>query len=245
MTKTLNRFSTLTFDCYGTLIDWESGIWDALQPLIAASNRNDITREVGLMAFARAESARQKATPGLAYPELLSQVHNTIARDLGLDSSPAQDEGFGQSVAHWPAFADTADALRVLKQHFRLVILSNVNNQGFAYSNKKLGVEFDAVYTAEMIGTYKPHADNFAYMLNRLKNDFGVAQDHVLHTAQSLFHDHAQANNFGLSSAWIDRQYLNQSKSWGATAKMEIRPHYDFYFNSMAEMADAVQNAMA
>ncbi len=241
MVKKLTQFSTLSFDCYGTLIDWESGIWDALQPLIAENHRNDITRDCGLGAFARAESAQEKATPTMIYHEVLRNVHCAIANQFGLKSTAELDEAFGQSVPYWPAFPDSADALRILKQHFKLVILSNVNNVGFAASNRKLGVEFDAIYTAEAIGAYKPDPGNFEYMLSHLKDDLGVDADDILHTAQSLFHDHAPANEFGLSNAWIDRQRLNESDNWGATTVMENRPAFDFLFNAMAQMADAVQ----
>ncbi len=240
MTKKLTDYSTLTFDCYGTLIDWESGIWDGLQPLIAANVQNDITRTTGLVEFAKCESAQEHETPDLTYPELLTRVHQRLANSLDLKSTAQLDLTFGQSVPHWPAFADTADALRILKQHFNLVILSNVNNAGFAASNRKLGVEFDAIYTAEIIGSYKPDPANFEYMLEHLDGDLGVKPEQVLHTAQSLFHDHAQANAFGLANTWIDRQRLNHSENWGATAKLDKRPTFDFYFNTMMEMAEAV-----
>ncbi|WP_424946587.1 haloacid dehalogenase type II [Candidatus Spongiihabitans sp.] len=241
MVKKLTRFSTLSFDCYGTLIDWESGIWDALQPLIVENHRHDITRDRGLGAFARAESAQEKATPSMIYPEVLRNAHGAIANQFNLKSTDELDEAFGRSVPHWPAFPDSADALRILKQHFKLVILSNINNAGFAASNTKLGVEFDAIYTAEAIGAYKPDLGNFEYLIRHLRDDLGVDADDILHTAQSLFHDHAPANEFGLSNVWIDRQHLNQSDNWGATPLVENRPVFDFLFNAMAQMADAVQ----
>lgn len=244
MLKKLTQFSTLSFDCYGTLIDWESGIWDALQPLLANNQRNDITRDCGLGAFAKAENAQQKATPGMRYPEVLRNVHSTIANQFALESTAQLDDAFGCSVAHWQAFPDSADALRILKQHFKLVILSNIDNAGFAASNRKLGVEFDAIYTAETIGTYKPDRANFEYMISHLKDELGVRADDILHTAQSLFHDHAPANQFGLSNVWIDRQHLNENDNWGATTAMENRPTFDVRFDDMAQMADAVQQQM-
>ncbi len=112
---------------------------------------------------------------------------------------------------------------------------------GFAASNRKLGVEFDAIYTAEDIGSYKPAAANFEYLLARLDADLGLARSDILHTAQSLFHDHVSANKFGLANAWIDRRRLSESGAWGATAKVEQRPDIDFMFFSMAEMAEAVR----
>ncbi len=241
MTRPLADYTTLTFDCYGTLIDWESGIWDAYQPLIAVNGRVDITRGDALAAHARLESAQQTATPGMLYPELLARVHGGFANRYGLETTEEMDAAFGASVPHWPAFADTADALRRLKQRYKLVILSNVNRAGFAASNAKLGVAFDAIYTAEDIGSYKPTRRNFSFMLEKLEADHGVVRDQILHTAQSLFHDHVPAGDFGLARAWIDRQGLAEGGAWGATAKVAERPEVDFLFPTMAAMADAVE----
>lgn len=240
MTKKLTDFTTLTFDCYGTLIDWETGIWDAYQMLIATNGRQDITRQMALQAHAELESAQQAATPNMIYPRLLALVHQQFAQRFYLKSDDAMDRDFGSSIPHWPAFPDTADALRILKQHYRLVILSNVNRGGFAASARKLGVEFDAVYTAEDVGSYKPAAGNFEFMLNRLQADLDVESQEILHTAQSLFHDHVPASAFGLSKAWIDRQNLRESENWGATAKVAARPAIDFTFSTLGEMAEAV-----
>jgi len=241
MTRKLTDFTTLTFDCYGTLIDWESGIWDALQPLIVASGRDDLTRSPALAAFARLESAQQAETPGMLYPDLLSQVHRRLAAEWGVESNAGMDADFGASLPHWPAFPDTADALRRLKRRYKLVILSNVNRAGFAAANRKLGVEFDAIYTAEDIGSYKPNPRNFDYLLSHLKSDLGVTAAEVLHTAQSLFHDHVPATRAGLAKAWIDRQGLSEGGHWGATAEVPERPQVDFLFPSMMAMAEAVE----
>ena len=132
-----------------------------------------------------------------------------------------------------------ADALRRLKRHYRLVILSNVHRAGFSASNRKLGVEFDAIYTAEDVGTYKPNLGNFHFMLERLQADLGITKDDVLHTAQSLFHDHVPATEIGLAKAWIDRQGLSKGGDWGATAEVAERPDMDFVFPTLVAMADA------
>ncbi|HXV63415.1 MAG TPA: haloacid dehalogenase type II [Vicinamibacteria bacterium] len=237
----LADFDVLTFDCYGTLIDWETGIWDALQSLIARNGRSDIHRAYALEAFAELESREESAAPGLVYTEVLARVHHALAARLELRTTPELDNAFGSSIPHWPAFPDTADALRYLKTRYKLVVLSNVNRDGFAESNRKLGVTFDAVYTAEDIGSYKPAPANFEYMLTRLRSDHGLEPSRILHTAQSLFHDHAPAKALGLSTAWIDRQRLSQGGSWGATMKPEQRPEPDFIFFTMAEMAEAVR----
>jgi 2-haloalkanoic acid dehalogenase type II len=130
--------------------------------------------------------------------------------------------------------------LRILKAHYKLVILSNVNRDGFAASNRKLGVAFDAIYTAEDIGSYKPTPANFDYMLVHLASDLGVAAPAILHTAQSLFHDHVPARACGLANAWIDRQGLSAGGNWGATARVADKPEFDFLFPDMASLARAV-----
>ena len=237
----MTAYRVLTFDCYGTLIDWEGGIWDALQPLIMQGGGSDVTREAALLAFAKFENRHEHDTPDLRYPELLARVHRSMAESFGMETSDALDEAFGASVPLWPAFPDTADALRVLKQHYKLVILSNVHRDGFAASNRKLSVEFDAIYTAEDIGSYKPADANFEYLLAHLKSDLGMDKADVLHTAQSLHHDHTPAKRFGLANAWIDRQRLSEGGSWGATEKVETMPETDFVFFSMGEMAEAVR----
>ena len=238
--KSLGKFKVLTFDCYGTLIDWETGIWDAFQPLIMSNTGSELTRAKVLEAFAVFENRAEAETPGLAYPEVLRAVHGAVAARFGLRSTPQLDTDFGSSLPLWPAFADTADALRFLKTRFKLVILSNVDRDGFSASRRKLGVDFDAVYTAEDIGTYKPDPGNFQYLLTRLREDHGLEKADILHTAQSLFHDHIPAQKFGLATAWIDRQRLSETGNWGATARLDEVPETDFLFHSMAEMAAAV-----
>lgn len=133
-------------------------------------------------------------------------------------------------------FPDSADALRYLKQHYRLAILSNVDNDSFSASHAKLGVDFDAIYTAEDIGSYKPAEANFTYMITML-NSLGINKSDILHTAESMFHDHAPANRHGLKVCWIYRRH-NQ-EGFGATMHPGDMPTYDFRFNSMAEMVEA------
>ena len=237
----LTDYRVLTFDCYGTLIDWECGIWDALQPLLMQDVHANVTRHAALLAFGKFETRHERETPDLRYPELLARVHRDIAEHFGIATSEALDDAFGASVPLWPAFPDSADALRVLARHYKLVILSNVHRDGFAASNRKLGVEFDAVYTAEDIGSYKPADANFEYLLSHLQSELGIDEAHILHTAQSLHHDHVPARRFGLANAWIDRQRLSQGGSWGATEEVVAVPETDFVFFSLAEMAEAVQ----
>ena len=231
----LSDFDTLTFDCYGTLIDWESGIFTALQPLIARAG-NGFGRDAALEAYARHESAQEHETPAMIYSDLLAHVHARLAREWAVPADPAADANFGASVPAWPAFPDSAEALAYLKQHYKLVILSNVDRASFAGSNKRLGVEFDAIYTAQDIGSYKPDPRNFEYLLARL-GERGIAREKILHTAQSLFHDHGPAKKFGMTSCWIDRRH--DAAGWGATMPPPDGAGYEFRFTSMAAMAAA------
>ena len=238
--RSLSDFQVLSFDCYGTLIDWESGIWDALQPLVMRNAGRGPGRQAALGQFAAHEQRIQQAQPGLAYPGVLEQVHASIAEQNELRTTVLMNRRFGASVGQWPAFADTAEALRSLQRRYRLVILSNVDRASFAASNRKLGVTFDAIYTAEAIGSYKPAPANFNYLVERVAADLGIASDRILHTAQSLYHDHAPARACGLANCWIDRQRLSEGGAWGATAALEVRPETDFLFLSLAELAAAV-----
>lgn len=233
--------TTLTFDCYGTLIDWETGIWDALQPLLLHNRADHVHRADALEAFAQLESAQQEATPDMVYPQLLARVHDAFAQRFDLRTHPEIDAAFGASVPHWPAFPDSADALRRLERRFGLVVLSNVDRAGFAASSRKLGVTFQAIYTAEDIGSYKPARHNFEVMIDDLAASHGVATGEILHVAQSLYHDHVPAVELGLATAWIDRQDLAGSGSWGATAEVGTWPEVDLRFGTLSELADAAE----
>ena len=231
----LTDFKALTFDCYGTLIDWESGMVAGLKPLTARVGR-DLGRDEILEAHARHESSQQKWTPAKRYSELLAIVYKRLAEEWGVAATPEECAAYGRSVERWPAFADSPGALQYLKEHYKLVILSNVDNESFAASNEKLGVAFDAVYTAEDIGSYKPSDRNFEYMLDKLKT-LGIEKRDILHTAESMFHDHAPANRHGLASCWIYRRH--DQEGFGATMHPGDMPKYDFRFNSMADLARA------
>ncbi len=237
----LTDFKVLTFDCYGTLIDWESGMFDALRPLVARTGL-PLSRDEVLAAHARHESTQQLTTPGKLYSQLLAVVYKRLAEDWGVPVDWDECLAYGRSIRDWPAFADTAAALRYLKQHFKLAILSNVDNDSFSFSNRRLEVAFDAVFTAEDIGSYKPAGRNFEYMLDKLALR-GVAKSDILHTAESLFHDHAPANDFGLATCWIHRRH--EQGGFGATMQPGKTPHTDFRFTSMAALADAHREAMA
>ena len=234
----------LSFDCYGTLIDWETGIWDAFQPAIMASNRMDITRPRLLAAYAEAESEIERECPDLAYDAVLAAVHERLCRRFDLTGIVDEmHEAFAGSIRCWPAFADTADALRALSRRFRLVILSNVHRAGIEASMRRLGVAFDAVLIAEDIGSYKPDPANFRALLNALGERFGVGPEGLLHVAQSLYHDIAPARRMGLRCAWIDRQRLRHGGHWGATPETADKAGLIAQvpaFDTLADLAEAL-----
>jgi 2-haloacid dehalogenase len=229
-------YQTLSFDCYGTLIDWEAGILAALKPLrdlmgTAAGNDDQV-----LAAFAEAETAEEHANPGLRYSALLARVHVRLAKTWKVDVPAAMHERFGNAIPDWPPFPDSKAALAELRRHAKLIILSNVDRVSFAASNKKLGEPFAAVYTAENIGSYKPDPRNFEYLLRHAREDLGITPDRLLHVAQSLFHDHVPAKAAGLATVWIDRR---QGRGGGATQTPANAPKPDHSFASMADFAKA------
>jgi len=228
----------MSFDCYGTLIDWESGIFEGLKPLLCEAGANP-SRDDVLACFARHEAQLEAAYPRLLYPELLAAVYGRIAAHYSAAGSGADRERFGRSVGGWPPFPDSTEALRYLKNHYELVVLSNVDRESFRRSNERLGVRFDAVYTAQDIGSYKPSLENFRYLIERLARR-GHSQERILHVAQSLFHDHAPAQQLGLATAWIDRR--RGFACWGATMPPAEAVRYDFRFGGVAELVSAHQN---
>ena len=230
----LSDFDALSFDCYGTLIDWETGIREALGPWLSSKGVDADHNEV-MEVYAACESAQEEETPDMIYSELVANTLKRMADTWGVETTNAEAEAFGASIGDWPAFADAPDALDYLKGHYKLFVLSNVNKASFARSNEKLGVEFDAVFTAEDIGSYKPDLRNFEYLLAGVA-ERGVAKERLLHTAQSLYHDHVPAKKIGLRTAWIDRRHGKEGS--GATKPVTLDEEPDFYATSMAEFAD-------
>ena len=237
----LTEFKILSFDCYGTLIDWERGMFEALTPLTSRT-KTPLTRDQVLEAHARHESSQQIHTPAMKYSELLAVVYKRLAEEWNVCASWSECLVYGASIGSWPAFADSSGALAYLKQHYKLAILSNIDNESFAPSSAKLGVAFDAVFTAQDIGSYKPSPRNFDYMIEKLGN-LGLSKHDVLHTAESLYHDHVPANRHGLASCWIHRRHA--APGFGATVNPGTIPKYNFRFTGMAELAEAHRREIA
>ena len=231
----LSDYKALTFDVYGTLIDWESGMVTGLKPLTDRVSRS-LSRDDILEAHAYYESTTQRWTPSKKYYDLLAVVYRRLAEEWGVEVTWEECEAYGLSVRQWPAFEDSREALAYLKQHFKLVVLTNTDNLSFSGSNARLGVTFDGVFTAEDIGSYKPADRNFDYMLETLARH-GIEKHDILHTAESMFHDHAPANKHGLANCWIYRRF--DKEGFGATMNPGDMPSYDFRFNSMRDLVEA------
>ena len=231
----LTDFKTLTFDCYGTLIDWETGLFAVFEPLAARAPRSR-SREAALEDFASQEHSQEHYTPTKKYSEVLAVVYKRLAEQWNTPAQWSECLTFGRSIKDWPAFPDSPAALNYLKQHYRLYPLTNVDNESFAHSNRKLEVLFDGVMTAEDIGSYKPSPRNFEYLLEQLGRH-GIERNQVLHVAQSLLHDHVPANELGIASCWIDRRH--GKTGGGATRLPQNMPRFDFRFTSLGELAEA------
>ncbi len=194
-----DAFDVLTFDCYGTLIDWETGIARALRAALgaAAGARSD---EDLLAAFADVEHAAE--VPYKAYRDVLALSLDGVAAHVGATVDAQARAAFADSVGDWPAFADSHDALVRLQARYRLMPITNCDDDLFARSAERLGITFDDVVTAEQAGAYKPDEAPFRLAFARA----GVPPERILHVAQSLFHDHVTAQRLGLTSVWIDRR---------------------------------------
>lgn len=235
----LTEYKALSFDCYGTLIDWETGIAAVLAPW-TREHGLDLSDEDLLLAYADNEAAVESETPSALYPEVLAIAFRRTGEKLGAPVSEAWARRLGDSVPDWPAFPDSADALARLGRHYKLIILSNVHRAGFAASNQRLRGDFAAIITAEDVGAYKP-AENHFRALDATLPGLGVDRRGLLHVAQSLFHDHDPAKREGLPSVWINRRHDRPGR--GATPEPTEEWGFDLEFNSMGDFADSVDRA--
>jgi 2-haloacid dehalogenase len=222
------RFDALTFDCYGTLIDWEAGIVAGLRRVLETHGVAATDDEL-LEAYARAE-ADLEAGPYRPYREILGEGLRRVARGHGIEPTDGQVAAFGGSLGEWPAFPDSTAALARLTARFRLGVITNCDDDLFALSNRRLGVAFDWIVTAQQVETYKPNPRNFEVALERI----GLPRDRILHVAQSLFHDHVPARRLGFATAWIDRRAGR--RGFGATPPAEASP--DLAVPDMASLAE-------
>jgi 2-haloacid dehalogenase len=229
------EFEAISFDCYGTLIDWESGLAAVLRPW-ATSRGLALDDEALLAAYAGHEERAEADDPAALYPDILRRSLIALGRDLGTEVTAADADRLAGSVPDWPAFGDSPAALAALAAKFKLIILSNIDQASFAGSKPRLGVRFDSVLTAQDIGSYKPSARNFDALLAEAAR-LGVGDGRLLHAAQSLYHDHVPAKRAGLPTVWINRRH--DRPGWGATPAPPVDVTPDWEFPSMAAFAAA------
>jgi 2-haloalkanoic acid dehalogenase type II len=235
----LARATSFSFDCYGTLADWERGILGALRPW-AAGHGIAPTDEQLLAAFSRSEPTHQESTPALRYREVLRRVHLDIARELGVAPDDGEAAAFAAAFDDWPVFDDVPDGLARLQRHARLIILSNVDRSMFLdHTAPRLGVEFDAVITAEDVDAYKPAAPHFERLLATL-DEWGFDHARHVHVGESLRHDIAPANRFGIASVWLDRR---AGAPGGASRALPVDAAPDLTVTSLAQLVDLVERA--
>jgi 2-haloacid dehalogenase len=228
MSVNYDRFDVLTFDCYGTLIDWETGLVRALREALPDSA--GISDEALLETFGRYEAGAQR--PYQTYRRVLAQSLRSVAAELGQAVGEDAVARFSESVRDWPPFPDSAEALARLKERFKLAVITNCDTDLFAASNQRLGVEFDWIITVEMAGSYKPDHNNFHKAFATIPHP----KERILHVAQSLYHDHVPAKELGMTSVWIDRRHDREGS--GATPVATATP--DATFPSMAAFAESV-----
>jgi len=223
------RFRVLTFDCYGTLIDWESGILAALGPLLAAHGKS-LADDKLLELFGGLE-AEAEAGEYQSYRKVLEGVARGVGRRLGFEASEQEARSLPESLKNWPPFPDTVAALRKLKSRFKLAIVSNTDDDLFAHTARRLEVPFDWVITAQQAGSYKPSHNNFRLALERIARP----ADEVLHCAQSIYHDVVPARELGLATVWVNRR---GAKGGGATKAARGQPDVEVPdLKTLAEMA--------
>ncbi len=215
-----DKYGVVSFDCYGTLIDWEGGLISGMRPVLDNHGVN-ITDEEILALHARTESELQSASKKGAYVKYRKVLGDTVRRfgeEYSFEPEPSEVRALADSLRHWEPFPDTVEALWALKERYELAIITNADDGLFALSSCHLEVEFDWIITAEQAGTYKPSLENFEVALGRI----GVEREKLLHVAQSLFHDIVPAKKMGLDTVWVDRR--KGKEGFGATPPAEAEP---------------------
>ena len=233
----LTDFEALSFDCYGTLIDWEAGLGAVLGPWSADRGLHLDIEEL-LTLYGEHEAAAEAEHPTDLYPDILARSFRALGHELGAEVSERDASTLAASIPEWPPFPDSREALVRLGRRFVLIILSNVDRGSFARSESRLGVKFESVLTAEDIGSYKPSPRNFA-ALDEERRRLGVADGKLLHVALSLFHDHVPAKAAGLPTVWINRRHDRPGSGATRASAAPVAP--DWEFPSMAAFAAAIE----
>jgi 2-haloacid dehalogenase len=230
VTIDFDRFSVLTFDCYGTLIDWETGIINALEPALAEMGVKIGTEEM-LTKYAEYES-KLESGPFQPYTDVLRGVMSEFAREYQFELNDSLKDTLADSVGYWPPFDDTVESLKALHSKYKLAVVSNIDDDLFLKTARLLQVEFDYLVTARQVGAYKPDKRMFEKAIERI----GLPRQEILHVAQSLFHDVAPAKELGLTTVWINRRAGRTGS--GATPPAKATP--DAEYPDLKSVATAV-----
>jgi 2-haloacid dehalogenase len=225
----LGSFKALTFDCYGTLIDWDTGISDVVSPWLG-DMQSAVPPDLVVSTFALMQARHQQIRPTLLYPEVLRRSWRDIEEQFGWDASSERADAFAHSVRSWKPFSDTVESLRYLARSYKLGILSNVDNASIASTLKLLAVPFSTVVTAEDVKSYKPGLPHFEEAIRRFAA-LGIQKSEILHVAQSKHHDMIPGRQFGLTTVWVNRRF--GKKGTGATLAASAEP--DLTVNSLAD----------
>lgn len=247
----LKSYKGIFFDIYGTLIQWEEGLFPHLLALsqrlpIGHPRREDTpeNRQALLQSYSKYEQLVERENPTTKYPEILGLVYDRIAAELGVQGDAAERAALGRTIGDWEAFPDTIEAMKVLARHYKLFVLSNVDNESFerTLTGPLKGVHWDGIYTAEDIGSYKPHPNNYNYVVEQAKQ-FGIRKEELLPVAQSLDVDHQMVKKLGFRpSVWIAR---SSAVTGGVVEEMEARGELNLgaAYQTLGEMAEAVEKA--
>ena len=230
-------FKACTFDCYGTLIDWDTGIAELVRPWLQEMD-SQVPPDLVVSTFALMQATHQQTRPALLYPEVLRRSWRDIEEQFGWEENPARATALAQSVPAWPPFSDTVESLRYLARHYRLGILSNVDNASLAGTLKRLDIPMAFTVTAEDVGSYKPGLAHFEAAFGRLA-ELGIHKDEILHIAQSKHHDMIPGRQLGLTTVWVNRRH--GKKGTGATLAATAEP--SLTVNSLAELVAIHQAA--
>lgn len=244
------KVKALSFDIYGTLVDWEGGIAasaraTALGPYLPKDHK-DL-----LLGIEKHDTTVQRENPTMLQSDVIAEGLRRYARELRVveDGKLTQDQvdqaakDYGGRIGEYPAFPDTVAAIQKLGKRYKLLPLTNVDNKSFkqTLAEPLSGCHFDAIYTAEDVGSYKPDLKNFHYLFDHLKSDLGVEKDELCHVAQSLFHDHGPAKQLDIQSVWVDRKGF----MGGEVENSQERFGYQLRVESLGELAEVVEKAFA
>ncbi len=232
-----SQFRMMTFDVVGTLIDFETGIVNYIQPVATAAGL-DLSDQTILDAFGAAEGEQQAVTPEMPFTQMLAPIYARMASALGLPANGGEAEGFRLSIPGWPAFPDSVEALKRLGKSYRLVALTNADNWALGHMARTLGDPFDDTVTCEDVGVNKPDPQVFAYCRGR-QSVHGIGLADTLHVAQSQYHDIGVAQALGFATCWIERRH--GGAGYGATPAPEKVTAPDWRFSQLSQLAEAVE----